>query len=73
MPLNLLLQHRTHIFFRSLLSHRIQLYSLVSIVAVSAVILNALRNYSNFYSVTIYLSKSGRSVLVRAYDTSASL
>jgi E3 ubiquitin-protein ligase synoviolin len=50
---------------RSLLSHRIQLYTLVSLIAVSVVVLNALRNFSNFYSVVIYLSKSGRSVLVR--------
>jgi len=66
-PLDLLLRHRTNAFFRSLVSHRIQLYSVASVLAISAVILNALRNYSNFYSVAIYLSKSGRSVLVRVY------
>lgn len=50
----------------SLNSHRILLYSLVSTVAVSAVIANALKNHSNFYSVAIYLAKSNRSVLVRS-------
>lgn len=54
----------THPYLRSILSHRIQLYSFVSLLAVSGVVLNALRNFSNFYSVAIYLSKSGRSVLV---------
>lgn len=68
-PLDLPLRHRTNVLFRSLLSHRIQLYSVASVVAVSAVILNALRNYSNFYSVAIYLSRSGRSVLVRVYHS----
>ncbi|KAF9559849.1 hypothetical protein CPC08DRAFT_690536 [Agrocybe pediades] len=47
-------------------SHRIFFYTLVSLVSVSAVIINALKNYSNFYSVAIYLSKSSRSVLVLA-------
>ncbi|KAJ7072425.1 hypothetical protein C8F01DRAFT_1103964 [Mycena amicta] len=47
-------------------SHRILIYSLFSFAAVSAAIANALRNYSNFYSVAIYLSKSSRSVLVLA-------
>ncbi|KAF5351828.1 hypothetical protein D9756_007401 [Leucocoprinus leucothites] len=65
-PVDAVLRQRTHALFRSLASHRIQLYSLVSIVAVSAVVLNTLRNYSNFYSVAIYLSKSGRSVLILA-------
>ncbi|KXN90192.1 E3 ubiquitin-protein ligase HRD1 [Leucoagaricus sp. SymC.cos] len=65
-PLDLALRQRTSTLFRSFASHRIQLYSLISVIAVSAVVLNALRNYSNFYSVSIYLSKSGRSVLVLA-------
>ncbi|KAJ7039245.1 hypothetical protein C8F04DRAFT_1209279 [Mycena alexandri] len=34
--------------------------------AVSVTIANACRNYSNFYSVAIYLSKSSRSVLILA-------
>ena len=49
---------------RFLNSHRISFYSFVSIVAVVGVITNALKNYSNFYSVTIFLSKSSRSILV---------
>ena len=48
-----------------LLSHRVFLYTLASTVALSATIANALANHSNFYSVAVYLSKSGRSVLVR--------
>ncbi|KAK2467802.1 hypothetical protein APHAL10511_000097 [Amanita phalloides] len=50
----------------SLNAHRVLAYSLLSLLAVSLIVLNALRNYSNFYSVTIYLSKSSRSVLVLA-------
>ena len=47
-----------------LLSHRVFLYSIASSVALLATIANALANHSNFYSVAVYLSKSGRSVLV---------
>jgi hypothetical protein len=65
MPLHDVLRQGTHAFAGSLNSHRIFLYGLVSAIAVSAVIINALKNYSNFYSVAIYLSKSNRSVLVR--------
>ena len=49
---------------RFLNSHRFGFYSFVSIIAVAGVITNALKNYSNFYSVTIFLSKSSRSILV---------
>lgn len=66
MPGNEVLQQRTQAVLRLLTAHRILLYCLVSIVAVSAVIANALKNYSNFYSVAIYLAKSSRSVLVCA-------
>nr|TFK44571.1 hypothetical protein BDQ12DRAFT_641326 [Crucibulum laeve] len=66
MPVNDILLQRTQGAARFLNAYRIVLYCLVSIVAVSAVIANALKNYSNFYSVAIYLSKSSRSVLVLA-------
>ncbi|KAG5646278.1 hypothetical protein DXG03_003874 [Asterophora parasitica] len=66
MPLNDVLRHRTHAFANSLNSHRILIYSFVSLLAVSAAIANALRNYSNFYSVAISLAKSNRSVLALA-------
>ncbi|KAG6866610.1 hypothetical protein C0991_000720 [Blastosporella zonata] len=66
MPLNDALRHGTHVLAGSLNSHRILLYSLVSLFAVSLTIANALRNYSNFYSVAISLSKSNRSVLALA-------
>ena len=49
---------------RFLNSHKFGFYSFVSIIAVVGVITNALKNYSNFYSVTIFLSKSSRSILV---------
>ncbi|KAF9484482.1 hypothetical protein BDN70DRAFT_872509 [Pholiota conissans] len=57
---------RTNDLARFLNSHRIFLYTIVSLVSVSTVIINALKNYSNFYSVAIYLSKSSRSVLALA-------
>lgn len=47
-------------------THRILAYTFLSVLAVSLTVINALRNYSNFYSVAIYLSKSSRSVLVLA-------
>lgn len=62
---DILQRFRTNELARFLNSHRIFFYTLVSLVSVSAVIINALKNYSNFYSVAIYLSKSSRSVLVR--------
>ena len=36
-------------------------YTFLSILAVSLAVINALRNYSNVYSIAIYLSKSSRS------------
>lgn len=48
----------------ALLSHRIFLYSFASTLAISATVLNALQSHSNFYSMAVYLSKSGASVLV---------
>ncbi|KAJ7594713.1 hypothetical protein C8J56DRAFT_778219 [Mycena floridula] len=53
----------------SLSSHRIFLYSFFSTLALAAVIANALKNYSNFYSIAIFLSKSSRSVVVLANFT----
>lgn len=61
------LRPRLHSLAGSLVSHRLLLYTLSSTVAVSAVIANALRIHSNFYSITVYLSKSGHSVLVRQF------
>jgi hypothetical protein len=52
---------------RFLNSHKFGFYSFVSIIAVVGVITNALKNYSNFYSVTIFLSKSSRSILVTSH------
>ncbi|KAF9047304.1 hypothetical protein BJ165DRAFT_1465059 [Panaeolus papilionaceus] len=57
---------RTNQIFQVLNAHRVLFYTLASVISVSAVITNALKNYSNFYSVAIYLSKSSRSVLVLA-------
>lgn|ERR1700722_5214070 len=64
MPLNDIFRQRTQALVASLTSYRILLYALVSTLAVSAAIANALKNQSNFYSVAIYLSKSNRSVVV---------
>ncbi|KAI6121361.1 hypothetical protein F5141DRAFT_1258373 [Pisolithus sp. B1] len=50
----------------SLYAHKMLLYALVSSVAVITTIANALKKHSNFYSLTIYLSKSNRSVLILA-------
>ncbi|KAJ7755701.1 hypothetical protein DFH07DRAFT_743121 [Mycena maculata] len=61
-----ILRERTQALTGSISSHRIFLYALFSFFAVSVAIANALRNYSNFYSVAIYLSKSSRSVLILA-------
>ncbi|KAJ7194051.1 hypothetical protein GGX14DRAFT_576705 [Mycena pura] len=49
---------RTQAVAGSIGSHRIYLYANFSFFTVSATIANALRNYSNFYSVAIYLSKA---------------
>ena len=72
MPLNQLVRQTTQAVAGQVNSHRILLYSLVSTVAVCAAIANALKNYSNFYSVAIYLSRSSRSVLVSTTHDSLS-
>jgi hypothetical protein len=64
MPIPQIVRERAQALAGSISSHRILLYTLLSFLAVSAAIINALRNYSNFYSVAIFLSKSSRSVLV---------
>ncbi|KAJ7497124.1 hypothetical protein FB451DRAFT_218163 [Mycena latifolia] len=61
-----IVRERTQALTGSISAHRIFLYTLLSFFAVTAAIANALRNYSNFYSVAIYLSKSSRSVLILA-------
>ena len=58
---------RLQSFAGSVLSHRVFLYSFASTLAVSATVINALQNQSNFYSVAVYLSKSGASVLVMPF------
>ncbi|KAF7362055.1 RING-type domain-containing protein [Mycena venus] len=59
-------RERAQAFTSSIGSHRILLYALFSSFALAAAIANAVRNYSNFYSVAIFLSKSSRSVLILA-------
>lgn len=66
MPLNGFLRQRAHPVVASFNHHKVLLYGLVSTIAVSATISNALRYHSNFYSAAIYLSKSNRSVLILA-------
>ncbi|KAF8518735.1 hypothetical protein JB92DRAFT_2901399 [Gautieria morchelliformis] len=47
-------------------TNRLMLYGATSTLAVSLVILNAFKSYSNFYSVAVHLSRSNRSVMVLA-------
>ena len=65
MPVNDLVRQRLQPLTSLVTSNRIALYCLLSVLLLVGTIANACRNYSNFYSVTIYLSKSSRSVLVR--------
>ena len=51
-------------------SYRVLLYTTVSVGAVLAVIANALRKHSNFYSVAVYLSKSNGAVVVSTWNKS---
>lgn len=60
------LRPRLQSFTDSLLSHRVFLYTFASTLAVSATVFNALQSQSNFYSVGVYLSKSGASVMILA-------
>lgn len=66
MPFNDLLRQRVQPLANVVTAQRFTLYALASTIAVVAVIVNACRNYSNFYSVAVYLGRSGRSVLVRS-------
>ena len=65
MPFNGLLRRRMQPLANVVTAQRFSLYALASTIAVVAVIANACRNYSNFYSIAVYLGRSGRSVLVR--------
>ncbi|KAI0700890.1 hypothetical protein BC835DRAFT_319019 [Cytidiella melzeri] len=66
MPLNDVLRRGLQPISSALTSNRILWYSLLSTLATTAAIANACRNYSTFYSVAVYLSRSGRSLLVLA-------
>ena len=66
MPFNDLLRQRVQPLANVVTAQRFTLYAFASTIAVVAVIVNACRNYSNFYSVAVYLGRSGRSVLVRS-------
>jgi hypothetical protein len=63
-PVEQIVRRRARALAGSVNSHRLLLYGFLSTIAMSAAIVNALKNHSNFYSVAIYLSKSSRSVLV---------
>ncbi|KAI5123985.1 hypothetical protein M0805_006396 [Coniferiporia weirii] len=62
MPVQLQLQH----YASSVTSHRVLLYGVFSVGVVLAVVANALKKHSNFYSVAVYLSKSNGTVVVLA-------
>ncbi|KAF9652997.1 hypothetical protein BDM02DRAFT_3258206 [Thelephora ganbajun] len=66
MPFNDLLRQRVQPLANVVTAQRFTLYALASTIAVVAVIANACRNYSNFYSIAVYLGRSGRSVLFLA-------
>ncbi|KAJ3749169.1 hypothetical protein DFH05DRAFT_1520777 [Lentinula detonsa] len=61
-----LVRRSSQALLASVTSHRVLVYGLLSSFAVLATIGNALKNHSNFYSVTIYLAKSSRSLLILA-------
>jgi E3 ubiquitin-protein ligase synoviolin len=62
MPIGAVLRERLQPLMNS---NRMLIYAAVSIFAIAATTLNAMRTYNNFYSVAIHLSRSGRSLLVR--------
>lgn len=64
MPVHDVLRQRVQPLTAAMTSNRIFLYCVFSTFAVAATIANACRAHSNFYSVSIYLAKSSRSVLV---------
>ncbi|KAL6308184.1 hypothetical protein BKA93DRAFT_765822 [Sparassis latifolia] len=66
MPLNDMVRQRLQPLTAAMTSNRIFLYFVFSVLAVVGAVANACRNHSNFYSVTVYLSRSGRSVLILA-------
>lgn len=47
-----------------LAGHRLQLYGVFSTLLVSAVVASAFNKHSNFYSATVFLSRSSASVMV---------
>ena len=67
MPIHDVLRQRMQPLTSAMTSNRIFLYCVFSVFAVVATIANACRAHSNFYSVSIYLSRSSRSVLVRPF------
>ena len=64
MPWNDVLRRRMQPLTAAMTSNRIIVYAIFSTGAMMGAILNACRNQSNFYAVTVYLSRSGRSLLV---------
>ena len=64
MPIHDVLRQRVQPLTAAMTSNRIFLYCVFSTFAVAATIANACRVHSTFYSVSIYLAKSSRSVLV---------
>lgn len=66
MPIHDVVRQRLQPFTSAVTSNRILLYSVFGTAALVGTVANACRTYSNFYSVTIYLSRSSRSVLVRS-------
>ncbi|TCD64735.1 E3 ubiquitin-protein ligase hrd1 [Steccherinum ochraceum] len=66
MPIHDAIRQRLQPVAASVTSNRIMLYAFFSTCAMLGAIANACINQSNFYSVMIHLSRSGRSVLILA-------
>lgn len=68
MPFNDFIRQRMQPLTSAFTANRIFLYAVFSTFATLATIGNACRIHSNFYSVSVYLSRSGRSLLVSCHS-----
>ena len=66
MPFNGIVRRGLRPITSSITSSRVFWYATCSTLATLVTIGHACRNFSNFYSVAVYLSRSGRSLLVSA-------
>lgn len=64
MPLNDIVRRGMQPILSVFTADRVISYAVFSTLTTVATIANACRTYGNFYSVSVYLSRSGRSLLV---------